>query len=298
MKVLVYGSKGWIGTQFIELLKSNSIIYLEGNSRADNVANLEAELLEVAPTHVVAFIGRTHGKIDQKVYTTIDYLEEPGKLVDNVKDNLFSPIVLAFLCKRFNIHFTYLGTGCIFTYDTDHPFGKEVNGFKEDALPNFFGSSYSTVKGFTDQLMKFFDDSVLNLRIRMPIIGEYNPRNFITKIATYEKICSIPNSMTVLPELLPKVLNMMQNRLTGTMNLTNPGLISHNEILEMYKEIVDPDFVWKNFSAEEQRKILTSDRSNNYLDTSRLEGLYPDVKNIKLSIRDMSQLYKTFLAKL
>jgi 3,5-epimerase/4-reductase len=52
--------------------------------------------------------------------------------------------------------------------------------------------------------------------------------------------------MTVLPELLPYVLDMMEKGITGTMNLTNPGLISHNEILEMYKEIIDPNFTWKN----------------------------------------------------
>ena len=77
----------------------------------------------------------------------------------------------------------------------------------------------------------------------MPITGNMNARNFINlKITTYEYICSIPNSMTVLPELLPKVLDMMKNNVTGTMNLTNPGFISHNEILEMFKEIVDPKF--------------------------------------------------------
>jgi dTDP-glucose 4,6-dehydratase/UDP-glucose 4,6-dehydratase len=115
----------------------------------------------------------------------------------------------------------------------------------------------------------------------MPITGEKNSRNFITKITTYEKICSIPNSMTVLPELLNYVLDMMKNKIIGTINLTNPGLISHNEILQMYKEIVDPDFTWKNFSEEEQRKILLSDRSNNYLDTKKLEKLYPNINNIK-----------------
>ena len=55
--------------------------------------------------------------------------------------------------------------------------------------------------------------NVLNLRIRMPITGDMNSRNFITKITTYEKICSIKNSMTVLPELLPKVIDMMKNYL-------------------------------------------------------------------------------------
>ena len=57
----------------------------------------------------------------------------------------------------------------------------------------------------------------------------------------------------------------------------------------MYKEIVDKDFKWDNFSIEEQRQILASERSNNFLDTSRLESLYK-VKNIKDSVRDV--LYK------
>ena len=38
-----------------------------------------------------------------------------------------------------------------------------------------------------------------------------------------------------------------------------------NEILTMYKEIVDPNFTWENFDIEEQNKILDSKRSNNYL---------------------------------
>ena len=75
-----------------------------------------------------------------------------------------------------------------------------------------------------------------------------------------------PNSMTVLPELLPKlVLDMMNKHTTGTVNLTNPGLISHNEISEMYREMVDPSFMGKTFRRkEEQSKILDSARSNNY----------------------------------
>ena len=305
MKVLVYGSKGWIGNQFIEILKNNHINFTEGQSRTDNEFTLKDEITSLAPTHVVSFIGRTHGKIDNKIYTTIDYLEQEGKLVENMRDNLFSPLLLANICHKHNVHYTYLGTGCIFKFDETHPFGKEENGFTEDSLPNFFGSSYSIVKGFTDRLMHLYEDKVLNLRIRMPITGNKNPRNFITKIVNYEKVCSVPNSMTVLPELLPYVLDMMKNKTTGTMNLTNPGLISHNEILQMYKEIVNPTFTWNNFSQEEQRKILAADRSNNFLETKKLETLYshshpdslPKIKNIRESIRDCLVEYKETLIK-
>ena len=292
MKVLLYGSRGWIGNQFINIMKDNEIEYVCGSSRVDNDLNLEKEIEDINPTHVISFIGRTHGKIDDTVYTTIDYLEQEGKLVENMRDNLYGPLLLSELCRNKNIHFTYLGTGCIFKFDEEHPFGEEINGFNEDSLPNFFGSSYSVVKGFTDRLIKFYDDAVLNLRIRMPITGEQNGRNFITKITTYEQICSVPNSMTVLPELLPYVLEMMKMKKTGTINLTNPGLISHNEILDMFKEIVDPNFTYKNFSIEEQRKILAADRSNNFLETTKLEHFFPQIKNIKESIRDMLIKYK------
>jgi dTDP-glucose 4,6-dehydratase len=101
--------------------------------------------------------------------------------------------------------------------------------------------------------------------------------------------------MTVLPELLPFVVDMMEKGVTGTMNLTNPGLISHNEILQMYKEIVDHSFTWKNFSQDEQRSILAADRSNNYLETTKLESLYPQVKNIRDSIRECLIQYKETL---
>ena len=292
MKILIFGGNGWIGNQFAEILYKKNVEFKIGKSRVDNEKSLSNEIDEYEPTHIICFVGRTHGTINNKVYSTIDYLEQKGKLYENIRDNLFSPILLSELCKNRDIHFTYLGTGCIFKFDEEHPFATEENGFTEDSLPNFFGSSYSIVKGFTDRLMKVYESSTLNLRIRMPITGEKNRRNFITKITTYPYICSIPNSMTVLPEVLPLVLDMMKNKTTGTINLTNPGLISHNEILEMYKEIVDPSFTWKNFTKEEQSKILDCDRSNNFLDTKKLELLYPNILTIKEAVQKCLQNYK------
>ena len=276
MKVLIFGSKGWIGGQFMQLLKDAHHEIIETRIRADNEVEVSKLLDRVQPTHVVSFIGRTHGP----GHSTIDYLELPGKLKENMCDNLYAPLTLAIQCTKRKIHFTYLGTGCIFLADDP-----TKSSYTEDALPDFFGSGYSIVKGFTDRLMHNFDESVLNVRIRMPITPDLSPRSFVTKITTYEKVCSIPNSMTVLPELLPIMLQMMESKKVGTINLTNPGTISHNEILKMYKEIVDPDFVWTNFTVEEQNKILLSKRSNNQLDTKKLIEWYPEVRPIKEAVR-------------
>lgn len=300
MKVLLYGANGWIGGQVNNILLKGGHEVIVGKERHEKM--LEQEIIETKPTHIMSFIGRTHGSITTvddkgnetcKEYTTIDYLEQPGKLVENVRDNLFSPIVLALLAQKHNIHYTYMGTGCIFTYNDDeleHMCDKCNNDdgtgkgegeggtggvykFTEDDHPNFFGSSYSTVKGYTDRLMHLFPN-VLNVRIRMPITADYNPRNFITKILKYKKICSVQNSMSVLPELLPIMVNMADKGRVGTVNLVNPGTISHNEILYLYKMYIDPTFTWSNFTIEEQQKVLAAGRSNNHLDTTALEKDY------------------------
>ena len=286
MKFLIFGHKGWIGSMVINLLNKQKIGFVCASSRADDKIAVEEEIIKHSPTHIMSFIGRTHGITeDGTKYPTIDYLEQKGKLKENIRDNIFAPMVLGLLCKKYNIHFTYLGTGCIFDYDTTHLFGNEQTGFNENDIPNYFNSSYSTVKGYTDQLMHLLEDDCLNLRIRMPINDKLDPRNFITKILNYEYICSIPNSMTVLDDLLPCAVEMAINKETGTINLTNPGVITHNEILEMYRDIIDPSLKWNNFTIEQQDKVLAAGRSNNCLDTTKLQSKFPNILHIKESVK-------------
>ena len=281
MKVYIIGHKGWIGKMYQEELKKHQIEFCFGEYRAESQEILQ-DILQRKATHVFCCMGRTHGTYKGKQFTTIDYLENKGMLPTNLNDNLYSPLKLSSFCDKHNLHFTYIGTGCIYEYDNKHTINNKV-GFTEDDDPNFFGSGYSVVKGFTNQLMKL--TNALHLRIRMPITDSHNPRNFITKITTYEKICSIQNSMTVLPELIPISIKMMKDMKTGTYNFTNPGTISHNEILEMYRDIVDPTFTWKNFTVEEQDKILLGKRSNNLLDTTKLENEYT-ILPIKESVKN------------
>jgi dTDP-glucose 4,6-dehydratase len=286
--ILIFGADGWIGSKITLILSNMNIPFIKSTSRADDYDSVNAEIIKYNNiTHIMSFIGRTHGVYDNVKIPTIDYLEKPGKLKENINDNLYAPLSLAMIANKYDIHYTYLGTGCIFDHDTID----DNNGYDEDDNPDFFGSSYSTVKGFTDKIMHKFKN-VLNVRIRMPITDEDNDRNFITKITNYKKICSIPNSMTVLNELLPIMIDMALKYKTGTINLTNPGKISHNQILQMYKEIVDPTFTWENFSIQEQNNILASKRSNNFLNTSKLQNLYPHVLNIKESVRNILLNYK------
>lgn len=279
MKWLVFGLNGWLGGYVGKILKDMNEEVVGARSRADDEKAVEKELLEVKPDRVISLIGRTYGQ----GYNTIDYLEQKGKLVENIRDNLYGPFVLAMLCTKHNFFLCSMGTGCIFNCDVED----YCDGYTEEDKPDFFGSSYSTVRGFSDRMMHFFEDSVLNVRIRMPILDIPGPRNFITKIMNYERICSIPNSVTCLPTLIPIMIDMTKKKVTGTINLTNPGVVSHNEILQMVKDIIDPNFTWKNFTLEEQSKILAAGRSNNMLNTDKLLSLYPNVPNAKDDVRNV-----------
>ena len=286
MKWLVYGSRGWIGGMVVDLLKQNETYDIVCSEiRVDDTKSILDEIHRVAPDRVLCLVGRTHGE----GYSTIDYLEQPGKLVENVRDNLYSPVSLAMICRDLNIHMTYLGTGCIFSSDPESI--GDSSGYTEADLPDFTGSGYSTIKGFTDRLMHLMNDQILNVRIRMPIVGYDCPRNFITKIKGYSKVVNVQNSMTILPELLPFMIIMAERKETGTINLTNPGTISHNQILDMYKKHIDSDFTWENFSVEEQNEILASKRSNNKLCTTALETLFPHVRDIKTGVEELMKTY-------
>jgi len=302
MRVLIFGSKGWIGTKFKDLLKELKIEFYGSTNRVErlNIPAIVHEIKKYNPTHIISFIGRIRGFIGDKEYKTIDYLEQEDKLFENMRDNFLAPLLLHQIIKEggYNIHFTYIGTGCIFEYKEDIGYvqknPEDCYKFTESDSANFFGSSYSIIKGYADSYLNNLPN-VLNIRIRMPITDSDEPQNFITKITKYEKICSIPNSMTVLPSLLPYIVKLMERKYSGTVNMVNPGVISHNEVLQLYKEYVDPSFQWKNFTIEEQDEILSSKRSNNYLDTTLLESLFPEVKNIKEAVCEIMQKYNFVL---
>jgi nucleoside-diphosphate-sugar epimerase len=204
-----------------------------------------------------------------------------------IRSNIIGSLNLADIAYMHQIHVTNFGTGCIYQYDETHPMGSGI-GFSEEEEPNFAGSFYSRSKIYLDKLLQSYPN-VLNLRLRMPIANDLHPKNFITKITRYQKVINIPNSMSILDDLLPLSIEMASKKVTGNYNFTNPGAISHNEILALYKQYIDPSFTWQNFSIEEQNTILKAQRSNNELSASKLLALFPQLPSIQESIHKVFQ---------
>ncbi|KAG6395596.1 hypothetical protein SASPL_141719 [Salvia splendens] len=273
-KFLIYGRTGWLGGLLGKLCEKQGIPYEYGKGRLQDRASLLADIAAVMPTHVFNAAGVT-GR------PNVDWCE--SHKTETIRTNVIGTLTLADVCREKGLLVMNYATGCIFEYDAAHPEGSGI-GFKEEDTPNFAGSYYSKTKAMVEDLLKEFDN-VCTLRVRMPISSDLeNPRNFITKISRYNKVVNIPNSMTVLDELLPISIEMAKRNLSGIWNFTNPGVISHNEILEMYKKYINPEFTWSNFTLEEQAKVIVAARSNNEMDASKLKKEFPELLSIEESL--------------
>jgi len=273
-RFLVFGGKsGWIGQKMVKLLSEQGYTAIAASSRIENREAIEREFESFKPTHVINCAGVT-GR------PNVDWCEDHKQ--ETIRTNVVGTLNLVDVAQQHNLHVTNFATGCIFEYDDKHTLGSGV-GFKEEDTPNFAASYYSKTKGIVEGLLREYDN-VLTLRVRMPLSDDLSPRSFITKITKYQKVVNVPNSMTVLHDLLPVAVDMSLKKLTGVWNFTNPGVVSHNEILDLYKKYIDPEFKYTNFSLEEQAQILKAGRSNNELDATKLSSHYPNIPHIQVAI--------------
>ncbi|XP_057955899.1 trifunctional UDP-glucose 4,6-dehydratase/UDP-4-keto-6-deoxy-D-glucose 3,5-epimerase/UDP-4-keto-L-rhamnose-reductase RHM1-like [Malania oleifera] len=274
LKFLIYGRTGWIGGLLGKICEKQGIPYAYGKGRLEERSQLLADIQKVKPTHVFNAAGVT-GR------PNVDWCESHKP--ETIRTNVVGTLTLADVCREHGLLMMNYATGCIFEYDAKHLLGSGI-GFKEEDKPNFTGSFYSKTKAMVEELLKEYDN-VCTLRVRMPISSDLsNPRNFITKISRYSKVVNIPNSMTVLDELLPISVEMAKRNCKGIWNFTNPGVVSHNEILELYKSYIDPSFEWANFTLEDQAKVIVAPRSNNEMDASKLKNEFPELLSIKDSL--------------
>ncbi|KAA8526217.1 hypothetical protein F0562_008044 [Nyssa sinensis] len=274
LKFLIYGRTGWIGGLLGKICEKQGIAFEYGRGRLEERSQLLADIQNIKPTHVLNAAGVT-GR------PNVDWCESHKP--ETIRTNVVGTLNLADVCREHGLLMMNFATGCIFEYDAAHPIGSGI-GFKEEDKPNFTGSFYSKTKAMVEELLKEYDN-VCTLRVRMPISSDLsNPRNFITKITRYDKVVNVPNSMTILDELLPISIEMAKRNCRGIWNFTNPGVVSHNEILEMYKNYIDPNFHWSNFTLQEQAKVIVAPHSNNEMDASKLKEEFPELLSVKDSL--------------
>ncbi|KAF3909199.1 hypothetical protein ABW20_dc0101675 [Dactylellina cionopaga] len=276
-KFLIWGGEGWVAGHLKTILEQQGKQVESTTIRMQDREAVIKLLDEYKPTHVLNCAGVT-GR------PNVDWCEDHKE--ETIRSNVIGTLNLADCCYLKNIHVTVFATGCIYHYDDAHPIGGKT--FTEEDPANFDGSYYSATKSKVEEIMKQYSNTLI-LRLRMPVSDDLHSRSFVTKISKYERVVNIPNSNTLLTDMLPVSIILAENNETGVYNFTNPGAISHNEVLDLFAKHVRPGFTYKNFTVEEQSKILKAGRSNCELDTTKLEK---KMKEYGVTIPEVHEAYE------
>lgn len=282
--ILVFGGKtGWIGKKIVKLLHDQGHNPVCATARLENRQDIIDEIANIKPDLIINAAGIT-GK------PNVDWCEEHKQ--ETIRTNVIGTLNLADIAYQHNLHLTNISTGCIYEYDDKHPMWSGV-GFTEQEEPNFDGSFYSRTKIQMEKLILNYPN-VLHLRVKMPISTELNV-GFVGKIINYKKVINVPNSLCVLDDMLPILVDMTLKEVKGNFNFVNPGALSHNQVLDLYREYVDPNHTYENFTIEEQDKMLKARRANAELNVDALLKLYPNIPHIKDSLINILKQIKSAL---
>lgn len=260
--VLLVGATGWIGPKVQVEMEKMGLRVVHASFRLQDTRAMWEEILRVRPLNVVLCAGIT-GR------PNIDWCET--NVAETVAVNLEGTVTLAQICSRLRIHLTNFATGCIYTGGADKT-------FDESDHPNFIGSLYSRTKAHAENIqVGAFGSNTLVLRLRMPIGEDIDhPRNLIAKLRNYSRLINLPNSVSVLSELLPIAAHMTYTNHTGLYNFTNPGHITPADIMSAFdRTFPDQAKPWEAVQDTEilfSSKAIVAPRSNCVLSSYRLYG--------------------------
>lgn len=275
--ILIFGSHGYLGTRFSEYFQNKGWKVIPGAVDISDYTSVVTELQKHTPFVVLNAAGKT-GK------PNVDWCEEHK--VETMSSNVTGAVNLASACQTLGLYLVHLGSGCIYEGDN---YGK---GFTEEDEPNFYGSFYSRTKLYSEKLLKEFDN-VLQLRIRIPIEAKSNPKNVIDKLLKYEKVISVDNSFTVVPDLLPATEALIEKGARGIFNMTNPGYMNHEYLMTSYTKIVDPSRTFAYMLLDEMYdKYAKAKRSNCVLNTQKRETFGVPMPPIRERVLEILEEYK------
>jgi 3,5-epimerase/4-reductase len=273
--ILVYGSNGFLGSALIDLLKKSNESYRVGLARLENRQDLIDEINTVKPSRVICMAGIA-GKPNISWFET--------NKIEGVRANIIGQLNVADVSNTLGLHCTILTTGVIYKYDIKHPINSGI-GYKEDEEPNFDGNFYSKLRIIEEKLLDSYP-YLLSLRISYPTTSDLNPNSLVSKLIKYKNIQSIPLTITMVEDLWPILLDMSKRKISGIFNFNNEGCISHDEILELYKTIVDESHEWQSTKPD------LSNRAACELDVSKLKNEGYHVPHVKESMTKLMQKLK------
>jgi dTDP-4-dehydrorhamnose reductase len=270
--VLLLGRNGYVAKRFIDFFKFKNIKYESVSLKDSPPYTLGMYLKHLSPRFVINAMGYTG-------VPNVDACE------DSKKECLYANVVLAEIvadeCRKKNIPLGFVSSGCIYNEDKIEWW----RTYKEKDWPNFSFyntqdecSWYSGTKALGERLVRKSWDRTRIFRLRMPFNHINEPKNYLTKIFSYDKVLSLQNSLTNIDEFVRAVYQGMNTETPyGTYNVVNHGGISAKKIHEIARKYNLGKENYEYFeNLEEFNKVVRTPRSNCVLDSGKIrtEGIY------------------------
>jgi dTDP-4-dehydrorhamnose reductase len=267
--IYLLGGTGYVGQEFQAQLRARGIAY-------KNISRYEFDYNEPNRLYNALSIDKPEFLINCAGYTgkpNVDACELDK--ANCLRGNAVLPGIIADACKKLNIPWGHVSSGCIYT-SSGHVW--RSNGWTEEDKPNFTFRSkggcswYSGTKGLGEEVLAGYDN-VYIWRLRIPFNNINSPRNYLSKLMNYNTLLDATNSLSDLNEFVSACLDSYLNKLPyGIYNVTNPGKVTTKEVIELINKykIVDKEFKFFKDESEFMKVAAKTPRSNCVLDSSKI----------------------------
>ncbi len=263
--ILLLGGSGHVGTEYRKQLEARGAAY-SAPTRAQidytRAEKLRALIRELRPRFLINAAGYT-GK------PNVDACELHK--ADCLDGNAVFPARIREVCEEARLPWAHVSSGCIYSGTR-----ADGSGLTEEDAPNFSFRSppcsfYAGTKALGEELLAGADCYIW--RLRLPLMSEDHPRNYLTKIMRYARLHDAVNSLSRLDHFVTATLALWEKQAAfGIYNVTHPGAISTREVTELLQStgICPRAFDFFRDEAEFLSLAAKTPRSNCVLDSSKI----------------------------
>jgi len=264
--IVLLGGSGFVGNAYQRFFQKRGVACVNLRRPELDYTNrpvLEAFLARERPAFLLNTAGYT-GK------PNVDACE--AHKTECLAGNALLPGTIRQACEATGVPWGHISSGCIFLGAR-----ADGSGFTEEDEPNFTFrrnncSFYSGCKALGEEVLSGAERCYL-WRLRIPFNHIHNPRNYLSKLMSYERLLDVRNSLSQLDEFVRATWECWERRLPfGVYNCTNPGSITTREAVDLIQQsgLVKKEFKFFESEAEFMQKAAVTPRSNCVLDSSKL----------------------------
>lgn len=280
---IILGKNGYIAEAIIKELTSRDLPHVAwSRSEVDytNLAELKYNLYVLGDDlHVIncaGYIGKPN----------VDACELAK--ADCIEGNVLFPSMVAQLCADLDHQYTHISSGCIY--------GGYEKHFTEQDASNFDfqnGSFYSGTKALAEKIVKKNNPESYIFRLRIPFDEYVSPRNYLTKLMSYDTLLDAENSLSHRGDFAKYAIELIIQKVPhGIYNITNKGSVTTQQVVELIKKhkLSNKDFQFFT-NLDDFMQQITAPRSNCVLDTSKIEQ-YIKIRTAEQALEDALSKYK------